>query len=78
MASAAQPAPDLSSLLGTSIDWTANDDDLDFPWRASLNGRTLTLRMNDFPDETLYSLLIDGQVVGSFDDWPSAWTRATN
>lgn len=74
MATAAQPAPDLPSLLGTPIAWTATDD-LEMPWRATFGGRTLMLRMNDFPDETLYSLLVDGAVVGSFDDWPSVWTR---
>ncbi len=74
MATAAQPAPDFRSLIETPIAWTATED-LDVPWQAVLGGHTLTVRLNDFPDEALYSLLADGTVVAEFDDWPSAWTR---
>ena len=31
--------------------------------------------MNDFPDEQLFTLLIDGRDVESFDDWPADWMR---
>jgi len=69
------PAPDFRALLGMPISWS-NTTDLDTPWRASLGGLNLAVRMNDFPDETLYSLLVDDKVVAEFDDWPPAWSRA--
>ena len=74
MASAAQPAPDYRALLESSISWSATGD-LDTPWRAVLSGQTLTVRMNDFPDEALYTLIVDGKAAHDFDDWPARWMR---
>ena len=31
------------------------------------------VRMNDFPGEPLYTLLIDGTDIIHFDDWPEFW-----
>jgi hypothetical protein len=43
------------------------------PWElyiAEVDDKVWTIRMNDFPDEPLYTLLIDGVPVIHFDDWP--------
>ena len=37
------------------------------------NGPSLRLRMNDFPDESLWTL-VSGQHEESFDDIPNCWT----
>jgi hypothetical protein len=37
-----------------------------------VNGQTCKLRINDFPDEPLYTLTIDGEHY-DFDDKPSTW-----
>ena len=71
----AQPAPDFHSLLETPISWTATDD-MDTPWNASVGGHSLAVQMNDFPDESLYTLIVDDDAVANFDDWPAAWNRA--
>ena len=42
---------------------------------AQVDGEVWRVRLNDFPDDLMYSLLIDGQVVGSFHDWPETWSR---
>jgi hypothetical protein len=33
------------------------------------------VRMNDFPDEPLYTLLIENEEIIHFDDWPSFWGK---
>jgi hypothetical protein len=42
---------------------------------ATYQGRQLKLRMNDFPDEQLFTLFVNGAPVTDFDDWPSRWLR---
>ncbi|MBA3539212.1 MAG: hypothetical protein H0T79_06260 [Deltaproteobacteria bacterium] len=51
--------------------------DGEVPYRTTVNGRTYTMRVNDFPAEPLYTLLVDGTTeVEHLDDWPAAWTKA--
>ena len=76
MAAAAQPSPDFRAIFDMAMPWSATEDP-DTPWRSQLNGHNLAVRMNDFPEQPLYSLLVDGQVAADFDDWPSTWTRAS-
>jgi hypothetical protein len=56
------------------IQWTSNDD-AEFPYRATVEGVPLSIRINDFPDQSLYSLFERGVDLGFLDDWPSAWIR---
>jgi hypothetical protein len=37
--------------------------------------QVMTIRVNDFPAEPLYTLLVDGEEVEDLEDWPEAWTR---
>ena len=50
---------------------SAPDDDIVFT--SEYEGFRLGVRLNDFPEEPLYSLLVDGNVVIHFDDWPDFW-----
>lgn len=47
------------------------------PYRATIEGQAFTIRVNDFPAEPLYTLIVDGEDVEHLDDWPSAWTKPT-
>lgn len=47
--------------------------DSEVPYRLTLDGHELTIRLGDFPDEALYLMHIDGQGVYELDHWPNAW-----
>lgn len=74
MATAPKPAFDFTALLSTPLDWRETDDP-DFPWETQWNGNSLKLRLNDFPEEPLYTLLESGHALGQIDDWPANWKR---
>lgn len=54
----------------SSIVWSPTGDH-EFPWEAEVSGRSLLVRLNDFPERPLYTLFVNSQEVRSFDDWPS-------
>ena len=62
------------SHLGTEACWEGTGDPLQ-PYQARVGGEVWSVRLNDFPDEHLYTLLVDGHESESFDDWPSCWER---
>lgn len=47
-----------------------------YPYNAEFDGERCVLRLNDFPEDHLYTLLVDEAEVASFDDWPDHWNRA--
>lgn len=56
------------------VRWQGTDDG-EFPYVASVEGQQWRLRVNDFPAEALYTLLINGEEIADYDDWPAAWQR---
>lgn len=60
--------------LEQRVDWTSTADP-QIPWEAAVDGANWQVRLNDFPDETMYSLLIQGAEIGDFQEWPAAWGR---
>lgn len=46
-----------------------------FAFEAVFCGRIFKLRLNDFPEEPLYTLIVDGKEIINFNDWPSKWRR---
>jgi hypothetical protein len=65
---------DLASYLQKSLVWTATGD-LEYPWKTELAGEALSIRLNDFPEQQMYTLWLGNHEVASFDDWPSNWRR---
>lgn len=49
----------------------------EYPLRATIDGREALIRVNDFPDEPIYSIIIAGQSVGELEDWPPAWRETS-
>lgn len=56
------------------ITWTIVDDS-EAPYVAHIDGVKLSVGINDFPDEELYTLSVDGKEVERFDNWPNCWQR---
>lgn len=65
------------SNLKDNLDWHRGRDP-NFPYEARVNGDKLVVRLNDFPDATLYTLLVNDEEAADFDDWPDHWTREMN
>jgi len=63
-----------ASLAGMAISWEHTGDG-ELPYRATVNGAELLLRVNDFPAEPLYSLLVNGRLAYDLEDWPGRWVR---
>jgi uncharacterized protein YjaG (DUF416 family) len=66
--------PDLGQHLASQVSWLTTDDPC-HPWSAEVDGQQWRIRLNDFPDDLMYSLLIGGGRVGDFHDWPETWLR---
>ena len=49
--------------------------DPNYPYEAKINEDKLVIRLNDFPDESLYTLIVNNKEVSRFDDWPKQWSR---
>ena len=44
-------------------------------YSAAVDGASWILRMNDFPDEPLYTLLIDDREIINLTEWPKNWDK---
>jgi hypothetical protein len=40
------------------------------PWATEVDGTIWRVRINDFPDELMYSLISETKTPGAFHDWP--------
>ena len=66
--------PTANQVFSTSVHWQETDD-VDFPYLATVGNSQWRLRLNDFPEEPLFTLFIEDGEWGHFDDWPPAWVR---
>ncbi len=70
-----QPTTTLDEAFSRRLSWRKTRD-VDHPWETIVDGRVWRIRLGDFPAEKAYTLLVNDDEIGSFDDWPSAtWTR---
>jgi len=60
--------------LASVTAWNRTGDAF-IPWDADVSAQHWQVRLNDYPDEFMYALLIDGKTIGDFHDWPQAWNR---
>jgi hypothetical protein len=64
----------VQNYLEEEVKWNEGADPT-FPYKAKIKGDNLVIRLNDFPDDRLYTLLVNDKEVSSFDDWPKQWSR---
>jgi hypothetical protein len=64
----------IENYLEEKVAWKQGRDPI-YPYEAECHSEKLVIRLNDFPDESLYTLLVNGEEVASFDDWPGLWAR---
>ena len=74
MPSAPKMQPVLSDALEAQVDWSRTGDP-EFPFEASIASRSWRIRINDFPEQPLFTLLVDGTEVGDIEEWPEPWSR---
>jgi len=56
------------------IIWEKNSDP-EYPFVADFKGEKCVIRLNDFPAENLYTLIVDDKEIADFDDWPESWSQ---
>src|SRR4051812_29011502 len=64
----------ISNYLRNKITWREGTDPL-YPYVANFGGEKYTVRLNDFPDEHLYTLIVNGVEIADFSDCPGQWMR---
>lgn len=69
-----EESPDGSCLLTRRLVWRRTGSAV-MAYRTSFEGKELTLRIGDFPEEFLFTLLVNGEAVAVFDLWPDGWRR---
>ncbi len=65
----------IADYLAEKITWQKTADPKN-PYSAEFEGEKCVIRLNDFPDEHLYTLIVDGVEIIEFDDWSAQWTRS--
>ena len=67
-------ATKVQNYLEEKIAWEKGTDPK-YPFVASIDGERCVVRLNDFPDESLYTLIVNDIEIADFDDWPKQWSR---
>lgn len=71
----APPSIALGDCLTRQMTWFSTNDPVAF-WRTEAGPQIWTVRVNNFPEDHLYTLFINGHEIGDFDEWPIRWVRA--
>ncbi|MGE3541076.1 MAG: hypothetical protein AB7N91_27025 [Candidatus Tectimicrobiota bacterium] len=61
-------------LFARVVHWQATADPF-FPYAVQMPQEWWEIRLNDFPTEPMYTLMIEGNAVVDFTTWPSTWSR---
>jgi uncharacterized protein YjaG (DUF416 family) len=70
-------AAEVGDKLDREMSWRSTGDP-SYPWATEVDGIAWRVRVNDFPDELMYSLIIGDESAGDFHDWPGTWQRSSD
>ncbi len=63
---------DINSYKNSHIQW-ADTDKAEYPYQAHINDQIWEIRINDFPEEEMYTLIIMNEEIIHFTGWPQTW-----
>ncbi|HEX8146586.1 MAG TPA: hypothetical protein VF591_05360 [Pyrinomonadaceae bacterium] len=58
--------------FGDTVVWR-NGTNPEYPYATDFKGKKCLIRLNNFPNEKLYTLIVDGVEIADFDDWPDSF-----
>jgi hypothetical protein len=61
-------------VLKRHITWELTES-AEYPYQAVIDGVRYVVRINDFPEEMLYTLIVDSHEYIDFNSWPACWVR---
>jgi hypothetical protein len=64
----------VQNLFQRKLVWERGGDPV-CPYQLRTPTGDYRIRVNAFPDRTLYTLLVNGVETAHFDDWPRRWIR---
>lgn len=65
---------DVLSYRRPNLVWIRHREDGNIYYSSAVDGDTWIVRLNDFPDEPLHTLIVGGEEVIHFNDWPEEWS----
>ncbi len=69
---------DAPEFLAPGITWQRNDDDTGNMYVAHIGDDVWYVRLNDFPSEPMFTLIVRGIEIIHFNDWPLVWGPRPN
>lgn len=64
----------LEEWLIEKTDWILTHD-AQSPWQTTVGDCLWQICINNFPDEPMFTLMVQGIVMGDLEDWPKTWKR---
>ena len=59
-----------------TITWEETKDP-EYPYSSKVDQDTCLIRLNDFPVESLYTLIVNNEEIEDLEDWPDRWIIST-
>lgn len=67
---------DAPEYYGRRLTWEKLQGAVDrFVFQTRVGSQLWKIRLNDFPDDPLYTLVVEGQEVINFNEWPREWQK---
>ncbi|WP_139347265.1 MULTISPECIES: hypothetical protein [unclassified Herbaspirillum] len=68
---------DFPGLAEKPLRWIENPTDVRLIRFVLASNSAWEIRLNDFPEEPMYTLIVEGKEVLNFTEWPDKWAKAS-